>query len=90
VRNRLQPRQAEKTAGPLDRVNKAEDAAENRLVAGIALELDEFGIDDGRFSLVSVRNSERRSSMLVSPRSCRQVRVRGTRSELGRKSFRSA
>ena len=46
MRQRLEARQAEKAAGALDGVDEPEDVAQDRLVAGLALEADELDVDN--------------------------------------------
>ena len=46
MRERLEPRQAEKAAGALDRVDETEDVVEDFEVVGIGLELDQLDVDD--------------------------------------------
>jgi len=46
MRQRLEARQAEKAAGALDGVDEPEDVAQDRLVAGLALEADELHVDN--------------------------------------------
>jgi len=46
MRQRLEARQAEKAAGALDGVDELEDVAQDRLVAGLALEADELHVDN--------------------------------------------
>jgi len=54
VRKRLQPRQAEEAAGPLDGMNESEDVIENLRVVGILLEFDQL-IVNGIETLVRLR-----------------------------------
>jgi hypothetical protein len=46
MRQRFEPRQCEKTAGSLDRVDKAKDVAENLGVVRILLKANQLCIDD--------------------------------------------
>jgi hypothetical protein len=46
MRQRFQPRQTEKTAGPLDGVDQAKDVVENLGVVRILLESNELHVDD--------------------------------------------
>ena len=45
MRQRLEPREPEKTAGALDRVNEPEDVAEDLAVVRLLLEAHQLGID---------------------------------------------
>ena len=46
MRQRLEARQAEKAAGAFDGVDEPEYVAQDRLVAGLALEADELDVDN--------------------------------------------
>jgi len=46
MRERFEPRQPEKAAGPFDRVDEAEDVAEDRGVVRLLLETHELDVDD--------------------------------------------
>ena len=64
MRQRLEPRQPEETAGALDGVNEAKDVAEDLAVVRLAARsAPARHRPDRDFSLVSVRNSRNRSSI---------------------------